>query len=589
MGRRATRLVQGNVHVGVPMKGMGAARCLAAVLEGLKKRSGLSYAELARRTYTTTSTLHRYCQGTSVPKDFTVLASFAQECGADAEQLEHILRLWKAAVAPSPQPEAPAPSASPEASVPGSGPHVTPEAGEPANRRDARPGRWRRRRLLVGCAGALAALGAAVFLGPGPRDNAEQHPVRLSPSSQPGEVWEQAPWPVSSSFFGVTLNSNTGVMPSFRVGAVRFWDGATRWANLQPRRTVFDWRRLDRLVTGAGKARLSTLFTLGGTPAWATDTDAPRSLYADGSRTTPPTSLRDWDIFIEALVRRYRGKIAAYELWDTATDPHFFSGSPATMAAMVRHAAHRIRSVDPQATVVCPSLGRLRDRNGSAFLRAFARLGGFAPCDVVAVKTTQDWTERPPETVVRDISATVEVLHRAGVGAPLWDTGPDYDIRDAPPVPPDRAAAYAARYYLTRLYLQELHLDRAYFYNWGGRRIPIVLQSEGSAPTAAALAVTRLQQWLTGAELSGCGHGAAAGLAPNVWVCRFTTRNTKTSMSVVWSAGERTQVQCGPSSASVRRLDGGTTALPRSGMLSVDGRPVMIASSRAPVTITRAR
>ncbi|PJN42072.1 hypothetical protein CG747_05410 [Streptomyces sp. CB02959] len=61
------------------------------------------------------------------------------------------------------------------------------------------------------------------------------------------------------------------------------------------------------------------------------------------------------------------------------------------------------------------------------------------------------------------------------------------------------------------LYGVEQGVRRAYFYNWGGARIPVVLQVEGEPPTPAAGAVDRLQQWLAGARLRGCGHGAAGG------------------------------------------------------------------------------
>ncbi len=80
---------------------------------------------------------------------------------------------------------------------------------------------------------------------------------------------------------------------------------------------------------------------------------------------------------------------------------------------------------------------------------------------------------------------------------------------------------YIRRHFLAGIYGRHFGLDRMHFYNWGGTRIPIVLQADGGAPTAAALAVEQLQRWLARAESRSCGHGLAAGLPDNVWQCDF--------------------------------------------------------------------
>ncbi|MEU5641344.1 helix-turn-helix domain-containing protein, partial [Streptomyces milbemycinicus] len=46
------------------------AEALAELLRGLKERSGLSYGALAKRLGMSTSTLHRYCNGSAVPTDY---------------------------------------------------------------------------------------------------------------------------------------------------------------------------------------------------------------------------------------------------------------------------------------------------------------------------------------------------------------------------------------------------------------------------------------------------------------------------------------------------------------------------------------
>ncbi|MEK8170907.1 helix-turn-helix transcriptional regulator [Streptomyces sp. M19] len=45
----------------------GDTEAFAELLRGLKERSGLSYGSLAKRLHMSTSTLHRYCNGSAVP------------------------------------------------------------------------------------------------------------------------------------------------------------------------------------------------------------------------------------------------------------------------------------------------------------------------------------------------------------------------------------------------------------------------------------------------------------------------------------------------------------------------------------------
>ncbi|WP_228564526.1 helix-turn-helix domain-containing protein, partial [Catenulispora rubra] len=66
----------------------------AARLRQLKDRSGRSYGALAQRLHTSTSTLHRYCNGTTVPAEFAPAERFARACGATPEEVLALHRLW---------------------------------------------------------------------------------------------------------------------------------------------------------------------------------------------------------------------------------------------------------------------------------------------------------------------------------------------------------------------------------------------------------------------------------------------------------------------------------------------------------------
>lgn len=60
----------------------------------LKDRSGRGYDRLGKEAGVSGSSLHWYCSGLSVPADYRVVHSFAKVCGADAEELRELHRLW---------------------------------------------------------------------------------------------------------------------------------------------------------------------------------------------------------------------------------------------------------------------------------------------------------------------------------------------------------------------------------------------------------------------------------------------------------------------------------------------------------------
>ncbi|MER7673730.1 helix-turn-helix transcriptional regulator [Kitasatospora sp. NPDC096128] len=74
--------------------GTAGAEEFARLLTELKTRSGLSYGTLAKRLHTSTSTLHRYCNGTALPHEFASAERFARLCRATPDELMALHRSW---------------------------------------------------------------------------------------------------------------------------------------------------------------------------------------------------------------------------------------------------------------------------------------------------------------------------------------------------------------------------------------------------------------------------------------------------------------------------------------------------------------
>jgi transcriptional regulator with XRE-family HTH domain len=111
----------------------------AAVLRAIKDRTGDSYETLARRAGVSSSTLHRYCSGRTLPVEVGVVERLGRACDATRDDVIALHHAWAAtaaargtgadppvpAAAPGPRAERAAPAAAP-AAVPAA-PPATPE------------------------------------------------------------------------------------------------------------------------------------------------------------------------------------------------------------------------------------------------------------------------------------------------------------------------------------------------------------------------------------------------------------------------------------------------------------------------------
>lgn len=542
-------------------------RELGDQLERLKVASGRSYESIGQKTHLSKSAVHRYCTGASVPREFGVVERIALVCGASRDEMVVVHRLWLRATADDGQEVVPSPPVPPSVPVPSVGP-------EPGGV-DRRPGRFGL--IAVNVTMAVFLVAALVSSAAPPNPVTAAQPPRQWIS---GPAWTLPPAPVPSTLFGVTINSATGAMPGFRVGAVRFWDGGTRWSEIQRERGEFDWSVLDRLVAGAEQAGVPPLFVFGNTPKWA-NPDGPAGPYPDGT-PAPPTDLADWDRLVQAVVDRYRGRIEAYELWVLANDPKFYAGSVETLVEMTRRASEIVRSGDPEATVVCPGMGQLWTSEGVSFLRRFATQGGYDHCDVAGVKLFQRKASDPPETMLSLTSSIDSIMHEAGVHPRLWSTGTKYTIPLEKPLDEVTARNYAVRFFLVGIYARKVNLERMYFYNWGGTKIPIVLQPVGGVPTNAALAVEQLQRWLHHTQSRSCGHGSAVNLPNNVWRCEFTvTEPGRTyNATICWTDKGTATITAGAHVDALHHLNGQTKPTHAGDTITVTEAPVLITSNR---------
>ncbi|MFF4505433.1 helix-turn-helix domain-containing protein [Streptomyces sp. NPDC001401] len=147
----------------------------AQLLRELKDRSGLSYGTLAKRLHMSTSTLHRYCNGTAVPVEYAPVERLARVCRATPEELVELHRRWILAdaargsraeqVTVDPGPSA---TPAPDAGDDDEGTDEPERTDEPVvvdMPRQAAPPR-RRRTVLIAAVAVAAVLGAVALTVP---------------------------------------------------------------------------------------------------------------------------------------------------------------------------------------------------------------------------------------------------------------------------------------------------------------------------------------------------------------------------------------------------------------------------------------
>jgi polysaccharide biosynthesis protein PslG len=363
-------------------------------------------------------------------------------------------------------------------------------------------------------------------------------------------------------------------MPSFRMGAARLWNSRTRWSNLEPRRGGFEWATLDRLVAGTERAGLEATYVIGGTPAWAAP-QAPVMPFLEKPRATGPDNLTYWDRFVRKLVDRYGDRIRAYELWDLADEPRLSRETPERLVEMTRRASRIIKSADKDTYVICPGMTVQPGKpKAMRMFRRFAELGGYSHCDGASIKQSQHNASDPPEGMLVSLLDMARLMRESGVGIPLWNTGPAYDDAHQAGLDEEKAANHAARFYLTGLYGRTFGMRRMYFYSWGTATLPITLQDVDGPPTRAARYVERLQDWLAGAHIRSCGHGAASGLPATVWKCEFVVGGRWAT--IMWTHAGSAHVAAPPGVHHVRHLDGTSVRLRPGGEITVTERPAFI-------------
>ena len=374
-------------------------------------------------------------------------------------------------------------------------------------------------------------------------------------------VLEAAPGPaVSSSFFGLHVPYLSGAVPQVTYSWLRLWDSKTGWEPLEQNKGTYYWKSLDDAVAYAEVRGLKVNYVFGDTPAWA----GPSAAF-------PPTSLAEYQRFVEAVVGRYGSRIAAYEVWN---EPNLFtpmSESVADLVQMTKFLSDTVRRSGSGSLILTPSTTMRTDTIVWPFYNEYlTQLGSIGwPVDGYAFHTYPRAAGGPAAraTAIAQFKQML-VLAKAPV-KPIWDTEINYGLAGL--AEPRRViTGVEAQGYLAQTFIDSVRLgvSQVDWYLWFSQEYDLLgIQLNPSTPgTFAAWQWTYGQ--LVGASLTACSTSGDAV------VCGFTKGGSRYVLAYS-STGVATTVTVPAGLTSACGIDGDCTPV-SGGKVTVGISPVRV-------------
>ncbi|MFI5269833.1 MAG: hypothetical protein ACHQ7M_20845, partial [Chloroflexota bacterium] len=118
-----------------------------------------------------------------------------------------------------------------------------------------------------------------------------------------------------------------------------------RWDGLEPSSGApIDWTQLDEAANAASQAGIKMMFSVVSAPAWAA---SPNSHF--------PRSASDFTGFLAQLVKHFKGRVQAYEIWNEenfATEVGPGAIDAGKYVELLKASYQTVKSIDSSATVI---------------------------------------------------------------------------------------------------------------------------------------------------------------------------------------------------------------------------------------------
>ena len=191
------------------------------------------------------------------------------------------------------------------------------------------------------------------------------------------------------------------------------------------------WEKYDHIVDLADQYGLEIIARLSNPPSWS------RAAGDEAGTFGPPDDLGDYGDFVEAVVRRYQGRIHTYQIWN---EPNIYPEwgeqpvSPEAYTELLKVGYTRVKETCPDCVVISGALAQTiplgpRDLNDFIFLQRMYNAGAASYFDVLAVQGYGLWsgpTDRRMRPRVLNFSRPLyirEIMVKNGdADKPIWIT-----------------------------------------------------------------------------------------------------------------------------------------------------------------------
>ena len=247
---------------------------------------------------------------------------------------------------------------------------------------------------LAPASGASAGTGTGASAVAGTGAAPSQSPATLVPPPDPPaavavEITAGAAVAVPADFVGLHINrwpsgDPVSAPPAYGYGTVRSLNydpagaGGVSWYDVNPARGVYQWTRLDQWVQAHHAAGKRLVYTVYGTPAWASTRPGTPDPYGMPGGDSRPADLADLRAFVAALVARYNGdgtrRLQHVEIWNEPdlSGLSYWRDGPEDLAALARAVYQAAKAADPGIVVLGPAwVDFAAERSASNKVRRF--------------------------------------------------------------------------------------------------------------------------------------------------------------------------------------------------------------------------
>ena len=358
--------------------------------------------------------------------------------------------------------------------------------------------------VAVAATGGLLLSACASESAPIPEDASPQITEATSDSVRVGRQPNE-PFLVTAEDLGIHSYSSQPQVPTKSITI----NCSPNWAADNPEPGEYTWSQTDEILERAeqwGYTDILMVFCV--TPEWAgkpVKGEDPSVVGPGGAQ--PPKKMSDWRTYVEAAVKRYKGRVTGYSVWNEPSTRQFFTGTPKELAKMTAVLSETVAKVAPDTYVMSGGMQTHQESYRDYLEQYLTQLKALDwPIDGFSVHLYPNSGGTPQSRVERiewlqQLLADVE----APTDLPIWDTEVNYEVSQ-PGGEPDgrisgqRAAAWTAVSYLDGW---RTGVRRTFWYLWTDAYYGFPgIQMRPGDPSAQAL--TTLGNWVIGAEFQGC-------------------------------------------------------------------------------------